>query len=253
MNSDSLAKSDTAKTIESLSKLSNLALIKRLYRILKENDIIIMNGYTGKIFRILFLLNLFYRKNIGLDSDTQLNVPANRLKRLLKYIYLGSVFRNKHYWGLPGGTKSHTDLFRYYGMSDDRICLMPMVVNNNRFRMDESRDISKFCFLYVGRVIGVKNIPMMIEAFKKASEEKRNLILRIVGSGNLLDGLKNRYKDCDNIIFAGPKFGDELAEEYRKASAFILPSTYEPWGLVVNEAMASGLPVIVSDKVGAAS
>ena len=53
------------------------------------------------------------------------------------------------------------------------------------------------------------------------------------------------------IIFDGPKYGDDLLAVYRQNHVLVLPSTYEPWGLVVNEAMSAGMPVLVSNEVGA--
>ena len=50
----------------------------------------------------------------------------------------------------------------------------------------------------------------------------------------------------------GKRFGKDLASAYHSSHVLVLPSSFEPWGLVVNEAMAAGLPVIVSDQVGAA-
>ena len=68
---------------------------------------------------------------------------------------------------------------------------------------------------------------------------------------HLEDELKSRYAVCDGVCFDGPKYGDELLDVYRKNHVLILPSTYEPWGLVVNEAMSAGMPVLVSNEVGA--
>ena len=56
----------------------------------------------------------------------------------------------------------------------------------------------------------------------------------------------------DLVRFCGFLNQTELPKAYVAADAFVLPSSYEPWGLVVNEAMCFGLPVIVSDRVGAA-
>ena len=56
----------------------------------------------------------------------------------------------------------------------------------------------------------------------------------------------------EKITFLGAKFNNDLIELYRNGHVLILPSSYEPWGLVVNEALSAGIPVIVSDKVGAA-
>lgn len=249
-----LAKSaeDEREQAFALSTLPLIALTRKIREILRDNDIVIMNGYTGRIFRILFALNIFYGKKIGLDSDTPLNIPASPLKRLAKSLYLGSVFRNRNIYGLPGGTKSHAELFRHYGMPDSRIFLMPMMVDNVAFRFSPRKASKKsFTFLYVGRVVTVKNIGLLLYAFAETFGSSNDVSLRIVGAGDLLDTYKEQFGHFDNIVFVGPKHGEDLRDEYGSASAFVLPSIFEPWGLVVNEAMAAGLPVIVSDKVGA--
>jgi len=237
--------------IEALDSLSIWALLRQLCRILSANDIVIMNGYTGRTFVILFLLNLFYRCSIGLESDTRLNIPNNAVKRILKKIYLNLIFGNKHMFGLPGGSDTHWKLFEHYGMDKNRIFLMPMVVDNSRFQQDEVKSTEPFIFLFVGRLIEIKNLELLINSFKDSFGTNPNVQLKIVGSGELETRLKEISKGSPNIIFTGPKGGEELSDVYRTSSAFILPSISDQWGLVVNEAMAAGLPTIVSNQVGA--
>jgi len=241
---------------ETLSTMPVGKLAKRLRSILRGNDVVIVNGYVGKVFVMLWMLNLVYRRAIGMDSDTQLRIPSNPLKRFVKWAWLTTVFRNRHYYGLAGGTGSHKELFRHYGMAERRICLMPMMVNNAKFAAKPAQPVEKpdgvFRFLFVGRIIGVKNLEVMLDAFVSAFAGSGDVELRLVGRGDMLEELRRRYSAQRNIVFAGARFGDELTAEYHAASALVLPSSYEPWGLVVNEAMAAGLPVIVSDQVGAA-
>lgn len=239
--------------IQGLSELNDKDLKDRLSDILFNYDIVIMNGYAGRVFRKLYRLNNKYHRIIGLDSDTQLRIPRNPIKRFVKWIYLNRIFKNKYYYGLAGGTGSHKELFRHYGMTDDRIFLMPMMVDNERFTYEDSKNgYRKFRFLYVGRIVEVKNISAMFEAFKKSFSDRVDVELQVVGKGDLLEQFKSEYGSVDNIHFAGVKYGNDLVDEYYHASALILPSSYEPWGLVVNEALAAGLPVIVSNQVGAA-
>ena len=84
---------------------------------------------------------------------------------------------------------------------------------------------------------------MLIDAFNELNEP-----LSIVGTGPLEKKLRSRAKD--NISFLGYISNKDLYEVYIDNSIFILPSKAEPWGLVVDEALYYGLPVIVSDKVG---
>lgn len=99
-------------------------------------------------------------------------------------------------------------------------------------------------FLYVGRFVEVKNLRLLVETFNKLPHLK----LMMAGYGELEPDLKNLAKE--NIKFLGPVKNCDLWKIYRKADVFILPSISETWGLVVEEALNNGLPVIVSDKVG---
>lgn len=101
-------------------------------------------------------------------------------------------------------------------------------------------------FLYVGQLIEKKNVSLLVECFNDYPE----LSLTIIGDGVMrayLQGIAN-----DNIVFLGAVNNSELTSYYRKADVFILPSKVEPWGLVVEEALNNGTPVIVSSMVGCA-
>lgn len=107
--------------------------------------------------------------------------------------------------------------------------------------------------LYVGRLSKEKNLLRLADAFVRAREDSRNPDSRLVlvGDGPLRPQLE-KYADAhtDAIEVAGYKQRHELAPFFARARALVLPSTEEPWGLVVNEAMACGLPVLVSDYCG---
>jgi glycosyltransferase involved in cell wall biosynthesis len=237
--------------------LEGYSVIKKIQyfkKILKEHDSIIMNGYVNIEFVILFLLNFYYKKPIGIDSDTQFSLPKNILKASLKKIYLNYIFRNKYIYGLAGGTKNHFALFRNFGMPVSHIFLMPMIVDNDKFINEnyQNKSFDTFNFLYVGRLVAHKNIKMLIKAFEIISSKYSFAKLLIAGEGPLSEELKQENNHNTNITFLGAKFSNDLIEVYKNGHVLILPSSYEPWGLVVNEALSAGLPVIVSDKVGAA-
>lgn len=98
-------------------------------------------------------------------------------------------------------------------------------------------------YLYVGRLIDVKGLNLLVDVFNQNGKP-----LTIVGVGNKEMELKAKAKS--NISFTGFVDNKKLGEIYQAHNVFILPSKYEPWGLVVEEAIYWGLPVIVSDKVG---
>lgn len=98
-------------------------------------------------------------------------------------------------------------------------------------------------YIYVGRLVAVKNIDLLIEEFNRNGKP-----LTIVGSGVLENELKSKANN--NISFYGFIKNEQLGAVYQSHDVFILPSYYEPWGLVVEEALYWGLPVIASDHVG---
>ncbi len=101
--------------------------------------------------------------------------------------------------------------------------------------------------LFTGRVAPIKALPNLVEAMSLS----RGWRLRIVGpdeEGHAaeLKALAEKNGVSGRVDFVGPKYGDDLAEEYLQADCFVLPSFSENFGSVVVEAMAAGLPVIVS-------
>ncbi|MCS5712289.1 glycosyltransferase [Candidatus Berkiella aquae] len=101
-------------------------------------------------------------------------------------------------------------------------------------------------FLYVGRLSPEKNLENLVQFFAEFPQYQ----LTLVGQGPLqrkLEALAGK-----NVILAGHVPNQDLAEYYQSHDMFILPSLKEPWGLVVEEALYYGLPVIASNQVGAA-
>lgn len=108
--------------------------------------------------------------------------------------------------------------------------------------------------LFVGQLIKRKGILILLEAFRLLKKSGVTVSLFIVGTGQLEKDVKefaDKYSD-NSICLTGHVEMKDLPKYYGIADIFILPSLEEVWGYVVNEAMASGLPVIVSDVVGAA-
>jgi glycosyltransferase involved in cell wall biosynthesis len=108
--------------------------------------------------------------------------------------------------------------------------------------------------LYVGRLIEGKNIQSALIAWVKARRPEDTFT--VVGSGPLEDrlvSLVHQLQIQDSVRFVGHLSGDRLTSEYARAQTLILPSTKEVWGLVVNEALASGIHAVVSDAAGVAA
>jgi glycosyltransferase involved in cell wall biosynthesis len=108
----------------------------------------------------------------------------------------------------------------------------------------------KVVFLFVGRLIRRKNVDLIINAARRIADD--NVAVVIAGSGEELEPLKSLAAHSPRVLFAGNVPPQELPLYYAMADALILPAEQEPWGLVINEAMACGLAVIAHKHCGAA-
>jgi 1,2-diacylglycerol 3-alpha-glucosyltransferase len=175
---------------------------------------------------------------------------------------------------LVGGAP-HKDYMVKLGMPPKRVFPGYDAVDNEYFagKVEEVRSrrpevrkklgLPENYFLASARFIEKKNLPRLMEAYalyrKKAdlrSPSSRPWSLVLLGDGALRPALSRLISDLrleHGVLLPGFKQYAELPAYYGLANAFIHASTTEPWGLVVNEAMASGLPVLVSNRCGCAA
>ncbi len=238
---------------------------KQLHDLLKafQPDFCVINGYTGIDQTIVIRYCIKHKIPYGLDSDTPLHIPSNRIKAILKKIYLKSLFRHRFCYGIPGGTLQQEN-FEYYGIPKERNFIRPMSVSENRIlnaydnlpskeTIKEKHGLTgKRTYLFVGRLEEVKNVALLIDAFAEIKKQKKEIALFIVGDGTLRQSLEDKAAKLrlTDVHFAGYQAFPALIEYYKAADVFVLPSQFEPWGLVVNEAMICGLPIILSSQVG---
>lgn len=162
--------------------------------------------------------------------------------------------------------KANREFYRNYGIPEEKIFKCNYFVDNRcfqeRFRgIAGERDVIRLewgikendiCFLYAGKLIPKKRIFDFLQAMEKALLIKGNIRLLVVGTGELMESARQFvFKRKLPVTFAGFLNQTEIVKAYAAADCLVLPSDFgETWGLVVNEAMACGLPVIVSDRVG---
>ncbi len=108
------------------------------------------------------------------------------------------------------------------------------------------KNSKKIKFIFVGRLVPVKNVPFLIKAFNEAYKDFSEMELLIVGEGESERELKKMVSS--DIKFLGFLNEKELSKVYREADVFCITSDYESFSIVTIEAMASGLPVIVSNR-----
>jgi glycosyltransferase involved in cell wall biosynthesis len=152
------------------------------------------------------------------------------------------------------GVKESQITVRHAAVIDEDIIRKNFDKAKESFSIDLSSAIKRQ-FIYVGRLSGEKNLELLIEAFKSIKETSAGAAwsLLFVGDGPArknLELLSGDYLQNKSIIFAGGHPWYQVPTWLAQSDVLILPSKSEPWGLVVNEAMVCGMPVIVSEKCG---
>ena len=200
---------------------------------------------------------------IAMSETTQTDIDRNVLREAAKTRIIGM------FSGAIVGGRLHREYLERLGMHRDRIVLGYDCVDNDYFAagaqaararapdlLRELRLPERF-FLASSRFIERKNLAGLVRAYARyralAKENAWHLV--ILGDGPLRATLEAQVRAADlgaNVSLPGfVQYGD-LPRYYGLAGAFIHPAFAEPWGLVVNEAMASALPVLVSRQSGCA-
>jgi len=203
------------------------------------------------------------------DEATLLSAPRGRAKRAAKRAFFQALRRVCD--GFLAIGSLNRDYYLAQGIPDERIFLVPYAVDNDRFRLAAERaaphrESLRACLglrpdrpvvLFAGKLIPVKNPGLLIEAMSQLSRgggAGAPPYLLLAGDGHLRPDLERRVEDFglgNQVRFLGFRNQSELPALYDLCDAFVLPSSREPWGLVVNEVMNAGRPVLVSSQVGA--
>jgi glycosyltransferase involved in cell wall biosynthesis len=110
--------------------------------------------------------------------------------------------------------------------------------------------------IFSGRLTRVKRPDLVVEAFLKLAERRPEWDLLLLGEGELRTSLEQRIPAelRGRVVFTGFVNDQETVSAlYRSADVLVLPSDFEPWALVINEAAAAGLAIVATDRVGAAA
>lgn len=156
---------------------------------------------------------------------------------------------------VPG--KAGRRLLRFYGVSDEKIVEGAYAADETLFTNGKPLPEREKKIIYVGQLNERKNVRRMLEAFEKVKVEGvgvQRWELHLYGSGPLKDELNQTIKRSNNQTIHVHDFvqPEQLADLYRSARLFCLPSIEEHWGLVVHEAALSGCGLLLSNRVGAA-
>jgi 1,2-diacylglycerol 3-alpha-glucosyltransferase len=237
-----------------------LQLSTELWRRLSRLDpeaVLVPGYYTLPAITAALWAKIYRRKSILMTESTADDHTRVWWKEKAKSMLIRSLFD----FAVAGG-KAHMHYLKQLGFPSDHIASFYDVVDNKFFRekttvlrrqSPTNFDLPKRYFLYIGRLAPEKNIDGLLAEWIDYRDSGGTWPLVLVGDGPSREALLHISAASAyalDVHFVGLKTSSELPLYYAFAGCFVLPSTREPWGLVVNEAMASGLPVIVSNRCG---
>lgn len=249
---DGLYKWDSSRNSErhfllSEKKVDQGDLVRRTLRfisIVKGHNIrrIGIAGYGRKEYIFFILISNFFRRKVVLFAESWYG--RNPVKNFLKGLFLRMFCKGF----FLSGELARDHFINRLGIPSQRIATGYSAVDNRHFRTSCLPDRPEV-ILCVARFSPEKNLSMLVSAFLKSTARKR-FCLRIIGGGPEMEALMELSRGCQEIELLDWIGYAEMPTQYAQARYFVLPSNFEPWGLVVNEAMAAGLPILISRACG---
>jgi glycosyltransferase involved in cell wall biosynthesis len=239
----------------------------RMIDYFRANDVraVIFCGYRHVSY--VRLMNYCYRSGIPIfmnnDNNIRSEAPSSGLRSLVKRrIY---AWLTKRVSGVMSMGKLGDQFFFKYGVDPQRLYRVPYWPDFDSFMGSDEIGLERFrqkfglngrrrYLLFSGRLVPVKRVDLLIDAFAAMASDRPDWDLLIVGDGRLREELVGRVPEGlrQRVVWTGFLQGQELASAFHAADVLVLPSDVENWAVVVQEAMATGLVVVASDIVGAA-
>lgn len=228
-------------------------------------DVLMVHGYASATN----LLAIFAGKSIGakllMRGDTRVQPGAQRRR------FTSAVKRAlfKAIDGFVSVGSGNAGYYRSLGVPDEKIFFAPFCVDNRAFQLDRPRreaerraaraelglPAQSVVLCFAGKLAERKCPRDLLDAYAGVAATHPQVRLVFIGSGMEEANLRRTAESLamPDVVFAGFRNQSELPRYLAASDIFVLPARDEPWGLAVNEAMAAGLPVVVSDEVGAAA
>lgn len=231
---------------------------------LEKPDIILCAEY-GQITLLVFLYNKLFNASIKVYTMSDDSIDNSISRKGIRSIFRNIISRNID--GIIFASEEVAIWFKRNISSTVNALSFPVMHSDLALRkiytesiFEANKNIEKYdlsgkkVVLFVGRLVEVKNLYFLTKCFSNVADKDYRLV--IVGDGDLNLSLNQYAKELcidDKIIFTGRKEGIELYNWYTIAQIFVLPSTYEPFGAVVNEALVGGCFILCSKLAGASS
>ncbi len=220
-------------------------------------DHIIINGYSVKNIRTILKKIKKYKLKYVMSIDGGIIKNENIIKKTIKSYfisgasaYLSPSIESDKYLIYYGAVKENIRRYLFTSLTNDAVSQVNPLRETRTSIRDDFNFNDEIIILYVGQFIHRKGIDIALKSFNLVKNCNTRLVL--IGdslSSELLEIIDNTAKNrITNIDFVKQ---DELFKYYYASDIFIFPTRQDIWGLVVNEAMSFGLPIVSSDKANA--
>jgi glycosyltransferase involved in cell wall biosynthesis len=245
-------------------------IASNVYQLLKQGqfDAVWVHGWAWLCSLQAILVAEKLEIPVLLRGDSNgIGEPSHPVKKKAKQIFLNWLFPKITAF-LYVGTLNR-QFYEKYGVNKERLFPMPYAVDNDLFQkqalvaherqesLRESLNLEsgRPMILYAAKLIDVKRPQDLLAAYRLLSSDgvqEPKPYLLFVGDGALRPQLEAAAKATgwNSIRFLGFRNQSEMPAMYDLCNVFVLPSSFEPWGLAINEVMNAGKAVVVSDQVG---
>lgn len=213
----------------------------------RRPDVVITTGYNpGHLAAFLYARLAGVAHVVQTDGSVESEKCLTWLHRSLRRL----IVRRSQ--SAVAASKSGMDLLVSYGAQAENVHISPLAVDNASFAAGGAE--RNLDLLVVGRLVPIKNPGFAVEVAAAVSERLGRVVsLDFVGDGDLEEDVRKAAQDLTQVqlTMSGFQHGSDLAVKYASARVFLFPTLWDPWGLVVNEALAAGIPAIISPHAGA--
>jgi len=226
-------------------------------------DVVLVYGWSWHS-HLKIIRHYAKRKRVWFRGDSTLLDPSSSLKKILRGFFLRWVYRHVALAFYVGHQNKR--YFQTFGLKENQLRFAPHSIDNSRFAKDRSEEAKALreklgippegiVVLFAGKLEPKKDPVTLLAAFEQLSND--SVCLLFAGNGVLEEALKSRAAQSlkkKAIFFLDFQNQSVMPTLYQICQLFCLPSAGpgETWGLAVNEAMAAGRAVLVSDKAGCA-
>jgi glycosyltransferase involved in cell wall biosynthesis len=229
-------------------------------------DLVVVGGWSLMATQLAIVWSRRRRVPYVLMSDNHLLEPRPLWVRAVKRLVLPRIVPQAAGWLVPGSLAEEHIVS--YGAARERVVRFPLTVDVERwarlcdaarveresFRSRHGAEDQDVLVLHVGRLVAHKAVDVLLRGAAAARRQGAAVHVVIVGTGPLESALRELAASLGvPVSFAGELNTESLPAAYAAADVFALVSARETWGVVVNEAAAAGLPLVLSRGVGAAA